>query len=187
MACGIPLVAAAKRASAAGAGFALAGLVLGAAASAHMLPFPAHVLTGGTTVIELAGPNERNEPMTGLKVTVPTGLRVVAAQPNGEWTATVEGATATWSGDTLAPGKEASFVLEVEASRPPGSVRLGVDQLYANGKVARWPVALTVLPAAEESPANLRGALVVLVVGLLLAVALVVLIRRRYVRSLQER
>jgi hypothetical protein len=165
----------------------LCSFTLAGEASAHILPFPGHVPSGGIGVVQLAGPNERDVPMTGLAVTVPQGVRIVAARPNGKWRGVVDGDTATWSGGTLAPDKATSFFVELEATLEPGPVQLQADQLYPNGEVASWPVALTVLPGPDEAPQNLRGAIVVLVVGLVLVVAFVLLLRRRYARSLQER
>ena len=150
------------------------------AAGAHLIPEPQFVTTGSVSTLSLAGPNERREPMTGLAVTLPSGLRIVRAHSSGGWTATVDGSTATWRGGALPYFVEAMFVLEVDVATPPGQVTFETAQLYEGGERVTWPVTLTVLPGADEGAAqNLGWALAVGVVGLAVIAGVAVLAWRR--------
>lgn len=173
---------------------ALAACALAAAhvwcgtALAHVLPQPQFVVAGGVSTLSLAGPNERDAQMTGLSVTVPEGLRIVAARDVGAWRATVDERSAIWTGGSLAPMAEASFELELDVSAEPGTLVLETTQLYPDGQAVPWPVSVTVLPAPGEAPGqNLGWALAAGGAGLVVTAGLAVLAWRRRSRSLQER
>jgi uncharacterized protein YcnI len=166
---------------------ALAALALAAPAAAHVGVSPPFLSAGGETTLTLAVPNERDDPMTELAVTVPADARLVRAEPADGWTAAADGATATWSGGRLAAGAVASFELRIEAPATPGPAELRAEQRYPGGEVVRWPVTMTVTPATSVGSSLWRG-VIVAIVGLVLAVLVAVLIhQRRRRRSLQER
>jgi hypothetical protein len=165
----------------------LVALLLAAPAAAHVTVAPPFVSAGGTAILTLAAPNERDEPMTQLTATVPRGFEIIGASSVNGWRADVDGATARWLGGSLPPGAEAKFALEVEASATPGPVVLEAVQIYPGGERVRWPVALTVLPAANDSSQGLRWGWVALIAGILLALAVVAVAWRRRGRALQER
>ena len=60
-------------------------LVLAVPAAAHVTPTPSFITADGTTSLSLTGPNERDEPMTGLVVTVPDGFRISRAEQGEGW------------------------------------------------------------------------------------------------------
>jgi hypothetical protein len=155
-----------------------AALACCGAASAHLIPDPQFVATGGVSMLHLTGPNERQEPMTGLAVSVPSGLRIVRALPSAGWTPSVEGSTATWRGGPLAYWVEGTFTLELDVTLPPGQVTFETYQLYASDERVTWPVTLTIVPGDEPSQ-NLGRALAAGVVGLVVTVGLVLLAWRR--------
>jgi hypothetical protein len=158
------------------------------AAGAHLIPEPQFVTTGSVSTLSLAGPNERREPMTGLAVTLPDGLRIVRAHSSDDWAATIDGSTATWRGGPLPYFVDATFVLEIDVVAPPGQLTFETTQLYEGGERVTWPVTLTVLPSADDGPAeNLGWALAAGVVGLAVIAGLAALAWRRRTRTLQER
>lgn len=158
----------------------VAALTWCGAGGAHLIPEPQFVTTGSVSTLSLAGPNERREPMTGLAVTLPGGLRIVRALSSDAWSATVDGSTATWRGGPLPYFVEASFVLEVDVTAPPGQVTFETVQLYGGGERVTWPVTLTVLPGADDAPAeNLGWALAAGVAGLAVTAGLALLAWRR--------
>jgi uncharacterized protein YcnI len=161
-------------------------LVLAVPAAAHVYPTPSYVPGGKTSTLALSVPNERDVPMSAVTLTVPEGFRVVGAQPAGGWTAAVTDRSATWSGGELPGRGTANLTVELEAPAEPGSVSLLAEETYPDGGVVRWPVAVTVVPGDEASQ-NLRAALVVGILGLLVITALALLLRRRRPRSLQEK
>jgi len=168
---------------------ACSALLLASAASAHVVPGPTFLSTGESATLALSGPNERDEEMTSFSVTVPGGLEIVRAHPAPGWVAGVEGAAATWTGGSLAPGDEATFELELEVLAEPGLVELEAVQGYPGGEVVRWPVRVTILPAAASSPSRSLGwALTAGLAGLLAVGGVAALAwRRRRTRALQER
>ena len=157
------------------------------AAIAHVVPQPSFLEAGRTATIALAGPNERDEAMTGFRVRVPADLRIVGVHGPDGWSAEAGEQEATWSGGSLAPAREATFHVELEAPSAPGPATLETQQLYAGGEVVSWSVALTVVPAAEDPGTGLGPALAVAAALALVTAGIVagaLLLRRR---TLQER
>jgi hypothetical protein len=172
---------------AAAASAAVVTLVLAAPAAAHVTASPSFVTAGQRETVTLVTPNEREEAMTGLSVTVPDGISIVeAVQPGGNWEGTVDGSTATWTGGNLAAGAVTSFTVVLEASGEPGSSTLETVQLYPSGARVPWPVVLTILPGAGSS-GSLGTALVVGVLGLVVIATLAVVVWLRRSRPLQEK
>lgn len=157
---------------------ALAALALATPAAAHVTVTPPFLRAGAETTLALGVPNERGEPMSGLAVTAPAGLRIVGARSAEGWSALVEGATASWSGGSLAPGASAAFALTLAAATQPGPAMLVAEQRYPGGETVRWEVALTIVPASEPSEHVWRGVLVALL-GLAVTGGVVALAWRR--------
>jgi hypothetical protein len=164
---------------------ACSALVFAATAEAHVVSMPSYVRAGETSSILLSVPNERPKPMRGVTITVPRGFRIVGARPVAEWTADVQGRTATWSGGALPVAVTAHLALELEAPEKPGVVTLLAKESYADGAV-RWPVSLTIVPGAQASQ-NLGAALVAGILGLLAITGLALLLGRRRGRGAQAR
>jgi hypothetical protein len=145
-------------------------LMASGGASAHVVPAPQFLPTGVQTV-DFAVPNERPEPMSGLTIVVPSGLRIVRAHPAAGWAATVDGSTSTWRGGPLAHLALETFRLDVDVTARPGPVTLDSIQLYPSGKTVSWPATLTVVPGQddEQSP-NVGWALIAAIVGVGLVV-----------------
>jgi uncharacterized protein YcnI len=156
------------------------GLLFVGAADAHVVPLPAYVVAGEPSRVLLSVPNERGLAMTGVSVTLPRRFHIAAAGSVAEWTATVRGRTATWSGGRLPPTVTAYLPLDVQAHVEPGQVTFVAKETYPDGEAVRWPVTLTVVPAEKESQ-NLGLALVVGIVGLVAITGLGLLLARRRV------
>ena len=78
--------------------------------------------------------------------------------------------------------------MTLKADVEPGVVELQAQQLYADGSVVSWPVALTITPAPESSSQSLALAGVVALIGVLAVVAIAMLAwRRRTSSTLQEK
>jgi len=157
---------------------ALAALAAVPAAVAHVVPTPNFVESGTSGNVSFASPNERDKPMTAFVVSVPKDLEIVHAHGPDGWVAATHGPTATWTGGSLAPGKETTFGLLLRASGSPGNVTLQAQQRYADG-VVRWPLTLTITPAAQSPSQNLALAGVVGLIGLLVIAAIGALAWRR--------
>jgi len=154
-------------------------LLLAGTAAAHVVATPAYLPSGSSESITFSAPNERDAPMTAFSVTVPAGLEIVHAHEVEHWDEGVDGSTATWLGGPLAPNEEASFGMTLKADAEPGVVELQAQQRYTDGGVVSWPVSLTITPATESPSQNLAMAGVVALIGVLAAVAITMLARRR--------
>ena len=160
----------------------LAALVTSSAASGHVVPAPQFLETGAVTTVSFAVPNERPEPMSGVTVSVPAGVRIVRAHPSPGWAETLDGSTATWRGGPLAHLTVQTFRLDVDVSAPPGPVTLNTRELYPSGVEVNWPATLTVIPGQDDELSEGVGwGLIAAIagVGLLFVAGLAVLVWRR--------
>jgi uncharacterized protein YcnI len=154
-------------------------LVLAGTASAHVVATPGFLASGNSESITFSAPNERDDPMTGFTLSVPAGLEIEHAHETMGWDESMDESTATWNGGSLAPHSEVGFGMTLKADVEPGVVELQAQQLYADGSVVSWPVALTITPAAESSSQNLALIGVVALIGVLAVVAIAMLAWRR--------
>jgi hypothetical protein len=166
--------------------FAIAAtLLLAHPAAAHLSAEPSFLPVGGKQRIALTVHNDRDETMTGFRMTAPEGIRILGTGGGSGWNELVEGASARWSGGSLAPDTPAVFEVDVEAvTTEPGTFDLEGDQLYPGGESVTWEVSLTVVPPGAGPPANEDGsgavvAAVAAVAGLALAAIAFQLWRRR--------
>jgi uncharacterized protein YcnI len=160
-------------------------------ASAHLTPEPAFLAVGSKQRIVLTVHNDRDEEMTGFRLSVPAGLRVLGTGGASGWNEVVEGATASWTGGSVDPDTPVTFEVDLEAAAvPPGTVELQGDQLYADDEAVRWPLTLTVVPPGGSAPEEDAGlgatAVVVLAVLGALVVGLFALVFRQRRRALEE-
>ena len=117
--------------------------------------------------------------MTGFVVTAPAGLEIEHAHPADGWDEDVDGSSARWTGGSLAGLATTKFGISLKATTEPGPLELETELLYDSGAVVRWPVPMTVTPAAESASQNLALAAVVGLIGVLLVVAIAMLAWRR--------
>jgi hypothetical protein len=163
-------------------------LVAAVPAGAHVLAVPAAVADGASIRIELDVPNERQSPMTVLKVELPEGLTVERAEAASGWLAQTEERRVTWSGASLEPAATARFPLHIRADRPAGQVALVATQRYADGASTPWDVTVTVLPAAggDAPSSHLGWAVGAAAVGVVLVAGSLVALHRLRRKSLQD-
>jgi LPXTG-motif cell wall-anchored protein len=171
---------------------AATALLLARPVAAHLTAEPAFLAVGSSERIVLTVHNDREVTMTGFRLTVPAGFRIAAAGGDESWSAAVEGATASWTGGSLAAFRPTALEVELEtAGVAPGPVVLRGDQLYADVETVSWPVTLTVVPAGSSPADDTVGAttVVILVVLGLLVVGTFGLVfwQRRRDPRLQER
>jgi hypothetical protein len=158
------------------------GALVASSASGHVVPVPQFLPTGVVTTMSFAVPNERREPMTGVTVSVPAGIRIARTHPTVGWTAMPDRSTATWRGGPLAHLAIETFRLDVDVSADPGSVTLITRLLYPSGATVDWPATVTVVPGPDDgrSESVAWGRLAAIAgVGLLFVVGLAFLAWRR--------
>jgi uncharacterized protein YcnI len=165
------------------------GLVFASTASAHIVATPGFLPSGSSESITFAGPNERDDPMTAFTLTAPDGLTIEHAHEVVGWDESIDGSTASWNGGPLAPNAELGFGVTLRVTAEPGVVELQAQQLYEDGEVVSWPVALTVTPGEESSSQNVALLVgVIVLIGVLAIVAIAMLAwRHRRGRTLQEK
>jgi len=163
----------------------LAMAVFAATAAAHVTVLPTFLASGESADLAFTVPNEIDVRMTSFQLTVPAGMRIVEASPAEGWRSTRTDKTASWTGGTLAPAAQATFVAELAADRKPGRAVLDAKLGYPGGGSIPWPVELLVTPADEPSQ-QLGAALVAAIVGVLVLALVVALAWRRRTGSLQE-
>jgi hypothetical protein len=125
-------------------------------ANAHIVPDPQVLPSGTVTIMRLAVPNERPEPMNAFEATVPAGFRIVDARPVDGWTVQADEFTARWRGGPLAHLAIETFVLEVEVNADPGMPILDTRQLYPSGAQVTWPADVRSFPAPQRRPVSCR-------------------------------
>jgi hypothetical protein len=136
----------------------LLALVAPCPASAHLVTDPSFMAAGSTERLVLTVHNDREETMTGFRLTVPAGFRILSSGGEDGWSRAVEGSRATWTGGALPALEPVVFEVEVQATGvEPGVAELRGDQLYADGESLTWPVPLTVVPPGGEPESSLGG------------------------------
>ena len=117
--------------------------------------------------------------MTEFTVTAPPGLAIEHAHPVDGLDRSVEGATATWTGGSLAARSDGDVRGDPEGGREPGLVELRTRAALRRRRRRHVARALTVMPAAESPSQNLALAGVVGLIGVLVVVAIAMLAWRR--------
>jgi hypothetical protein len=162
-----------------------AALLLAHPAAAHLAAEPSFLPVGGKQRIALTVHKDRDEAMTGFRLTAPEGIHIIGTGGGSGWNEFVEGESARWSGASLAPDTPVVFEVDVEAvTTEPGTVELVGDQLYPGGESVTWEVSLTVVPPGAGAPTDEGGSAAVVVAvaavaGLALAAIAFLLWRRR--------
>jgi uncharacterized protein YcnI len=149
-------------------------LVLSSSALAHVDPVGTIVATGRSTV-NLTVHNDREEPQSAVRATLPSGLTVAEAPAPSGWEVSVSESSVTWEG-TIEGGSDQTFQLDVEASTEPGPITIAVEQIYPGGEAASWQVPFTVVPTTEPTPTTDEGEeesawRSIAIVGILIALA----------------
>jgi hypothetical protein len=128
-------------------------LAAAGSAFAHVSVTPGLLVVDDTQTLRLSVHNDLDQPMTGLAVTAPPGLRIMGAGTERVWASVVENGTVTWSGGPLPPNTGNTFELDlaVEKDTAPGPRQLQATQLYPGGGKLPWPISVTAVPAEEES------------------------------------
>jgi uncharacterized protein YcnI len=149
------------------------------ASNAHLSVTPSFLTAGETQELVVTVHNDRDATMTGFELTVPLDFRIASISTTPGWTGGVRGQTAAWTGGMLAPNEPESFELAIEVPDATGPVELEGGQLYPDGEVVDWPVAMTVVPASGDGVSSAVIWLVGVVGLLALATVGFVVLQRR--------
>lgn len=117
---------------------ALALILTPAIASAHIAVLPDEVRPGEFLTFTVSVPNERDVPVTNVKLLLPTGLKNVKPTVKNGWTVTVDKASIIWSDGTIAKGFRDDFTFSAQAPEKVGELIWKSYETYADGTVAKW-------------------------------------------------
>jgi hypothetical protein len=139
---------------------AVLALVLAPCAGAHPFFEPGFAPQGAEARLVVVLPNERRVPMTELELSVPDGVKVVAAESSPPWRGSVDGGRASWTGGRVPPLTNARVVVRLSPTGEPGATTFHVRQRFADGTSVDWPMELTVTPGLAgdaDGDGGIRG------------------------------
>jgi len=165
---------------------AVALLAFPAAASAHVEMSPDRVDPGSFTLYTVLSPDESEQPLTGLRLTVPDGMEVDgAAATSGFTTQLVRDQShrvvaISWQGGSVAAGDLALFRFSASVGSSETTLHLVGLQTFADGSTKVWktPVVEVAKESAGSSSDTTGRGLSAAALGLA-AAALAVSFRRR--------
>jgi periplasmic copper chaperone A len=147
-------------------------LAVPASASAHVELSPATASPGADVLFTVKSPNESDQPLTGVRLTVPSDLVIEgAADAAGFRTQVIRDqagrvVSLSWQGGSVPPGGLALFQFAGTVPNSTGEVRLTALQTFADGSTRLWHspvVEVESAPASSDTAARgLAGAAIVL-------------------------
>jgi periplasmic copper chaperone A len=135
---------------------ALAMLVAPATASAHVELTPGTLAPGTNGLITVMSPNESDQALTGLRLTIPPELTIAGVVPAPGFTTDVvedqsgRVATISWQGGSIDPGLLALFQFSATAPDQERTITLTALQTFADGSQKLWEDT-AVLDVAPDS------------------------------------
>jgi uncharacterized protein YcnI len=165
---------------------AVALLAFPAAASAHVEMSPDRVDPGSFTLFTVLSPNESEQPLTGLRLTVPDGMEVDAAAATPGFTTQLvrdqshRVVAISWQGGSVAADDLALFRFSASVGSSETTLHLVGLQTFADGSTKVWktPVVEVAKESAGSSSDTTGRGLSAAALGLA-AAALAVSFRRR--------
>jgi uncharacterized protein YcnI len=128
-------------------GIALAAVVLlafPATAAAHVEMSPDRVDPGSFTLYTVLSPNESEQPLTGLRLTIPEGMEVDGAASTPGFTTQVVRdqshhiVAISWQGGSVQPDDLALFRFSASVGSDKGTIHLVGVQTFADGSTKVW-------------------------------------------------
>ena len=161
-------------------------LVLPAAASAHVEMSPDRVDPGSFTLFTVLSPDESEQPLTGLRLTIPSGMEVdgAAATP-GFTTQLVRDQShrivaISWQGGSVAPDDLGLFRFSASVGSDETTLHLVGVQTFADGTTKVWKTPVVEVAKESSSSGSDTGTKGLAAAALgLAAVALAISLRRR--------
>jgi uncharacterized protein YcnI len=125
---------------------ALALLTFPILASAHVIVTPDQTTVGSELTFIVSVPNERETPVTNLKLDIPAGVTEVIPTVKDAWTIQVvtdnakdpEATAITWSDGTIPVGQREDFSFSAQVPANAGELDWKAYQTYGDGTVVHW-------------------------------------------------
>jgi uncharacterized protein YcnI len=128
--------------------------LLCATVSAHVAVRPAEALTASFQTFTVSVPNEKDTPVTSIKLLIPTGLDHVSPTVKPGWQITAAEADITWSGGSIAAGLRDDFSFSAKLPARSGQLAWKAYQTYADGTTVAWDQTPKAIPTDDDSAAN---------------------------------
>lgn len=117
---------------------------------AHVVVTPNQANIGAFQVFTVGVPNEKEIPVTGLRLVLPQGLKHVSPNVKSGWTiqtkSTGEGESATiseiiWTGGSIPSGQRDDFLFSAQVPAEATTLDWKAYQTYKDGTVVSWDQA----------------------------------------------
>lgn len=113
---------------------------------AHVVVTPGEALTGSYQTFTTSVPNEKDIPVTGVRLVIPETIESVTptVKPGWQIQTTKSGDTITeisWTGGSIAPELRDEFTFSAHLSAEAGEIHWKAYQTYQDGSVASWDQA----------------------------------------------
>ena len=119
-------------------------LAFPAAASAHVEMDPDRVTPGSFTLFTVLSPDESTQPLSGLRLTIPSGMEVDSAADTPGFATTLVRDQAhrivaiSWQGGSVQPDHLGLFRFSASVGSSTGTVHLTALQTFADGSTKLW-------------------------------------------------
>jgi len=118
-------------------------------ALAHVIVYPHQAGIAATQDFTVSVPNERNNPVTSVKLLIPKGLLDVSPNSTPGWDITTKskgsGDNETvreidWNNGSIPVGQRAEFVFQAQVPPTPTTLPWKAYQTYSDGTIVSWDV-----------------------------------------------
>ena len=138
-------------------------LVFPAAASAHVEMSPERVDPGSFTLFTALSPNESVQPLTGLRLTIPSGMEVDGAAATPGFTTELVRDQAhrivaiSWQGGAVAPDDLGLFRFSASVGSDETALHLVGVQTFADGTTKVWKTPVVEVAKESSGPGDDRA------------------------------
>ncbi|HSW99872.1 MAG TPA: DUF1775 domain-containing protein [Patescibacteria group bacterium] len=131
-----------------------------AIASAHVVVSPSTITVGEEATFSMSVPNEREAPITQVKISIPNSVSEVTPTVHAGWTITTEksGDTITsiiWSEGQIPAGQREDFTFSAAAPADAGALNWKAYETYSDGTLVSWNQVPN--GTDKDNPALLNG------------------------------
>jgi len=116
----------------------LLSLLLVSPALAHVVVKPNQVGVGAFQTFTVGVPNEKDVPVTALRLLIPSGLSSVSPTVKPGWKIQVTKSEIIWTGGIIPAGERDDFTFSAQVPAEPTTLQWKAYQTYQGGEVVSW-------------------------------------------------
>lgn len=110
---------------------------------AHVVVSPSEALTGAYETFTTSVPNEKDIPVTGIRLVIPDSIESVTPTVKPGWEIQIKknqdkATEISWTGGVIAPDLRDEFTFSAHLSAEPGNINWKAYQTYQDGTVVSW-------------------------------------------------